>query len=396
MELKINPELQKHIWPLKTEEFEQLEKNILEEGVRCDKYGKIIAWGNTIIDGHHRYKIAQKHGLEFEVEPVEFEDIEEVKKWMDKIQAGRRNLNLDQFQISIGRIYNREKKKPHRPTGTNKGANFTPLKTAEKIAEETGVSPKSVKNYGKKAEEFESLKEEKPELYTSIYLGEKSFKDVKKEERKQKIEEKRKEVAERGRGKEIDIDFRLGDFEQVFADIKDGSVDCIITDPPYPKEYIEEWSKLSRFAKRVLKPNGFCIAYSGQLNLPEVINRMSENLDYYWMFSLFHTGNRQLINARNLFCGWKPILIFQNGFKKTETPFDDFIRGSGMEKDGHDWQQAELELIPIIEKFTVEGDLVCEPFAGSGTTIKACKKLNRSIIASEIDEQTYNIAKSEL
>ena len=43
-------------------------------------------------------------------------------------------------------------------------------------------------------------------------------------------------------------------------------------------------------AKRVLKPNGVCIAYSGQMQLPEVINRMLLNIyDYYWTWGLLHT-----------------------------------------------------------------------------------------------------------
>lgn len=196
--------------------------------------------------------------------------------------------------------------------------------------------------------------------------------------------------------KKIDIDFRLGDFEEVFKDIPDGSIDCIITDPPYPYEFIEVWSKLSRVAKRVLKPNGYCIAYSGQMNLPEVIKRMNEHLNYYWTFSLIHTGSRQLINGRNLFCGWKPILVFQNGFKKLDKPFDDFIMGTGMEKTHHKWQQAELELKHLINNFTKEGDVIMEPFAGGGTTIIAALKLNRNIIAAEIDETSYNVSKQRI
>ena len=38
------------------------------------------------------------------------------------------------FTLIIGRRYNRDKKKPHRPVGTSKGANFTPLKTSERLA----------------------------------------------------------------------------------------------------------------------------------------------------------------------------------------------------------------------------------------------------------------------
>jgi len=132
------------------------------------------------------------------------------------------------------------------------------------------------------------------------------------------------------------------------------------------------------------------------MNLPEVIKRMSENLTYYWTFCLTHTGSRQLINGRSLFCGWKPILIFQNGFKKLDKPFDDIIIGTGLEKKDHRWQQAEDELSSIIENFTNPGDLIIDPFAGSGTTICAVYKQKRNIKASEIDETTYNITKTRL
>jgi len=194
----------------------------------------------------------------------------------------------------------------------------------------------------------------------------------------------------------LDIDFRLGDFETVFSDIQDGSIDCIITDPPYPKEFLECWTKLARFAKRVLKPNGFCIAYSGQMYLPEVMSRMCEHLDYYWIFSLLHTGSHQLIMGRNIFCGWKPILIFQNGFKKVDFKFDDVINGSGLEKEHHKWQQSEMELVSIFENFTNVGDTIIDPFAGGGTTAVVAKKLNRQVLLSEINEETYNVTKLRL
>lgn len=189
------------------------------------------------------------------------------------------------------------------------------------------------------------------------------------------------------------IDYRLGDFVEQFKDIPDGSIDCIITDPPYPLEYIECWTNLAKEAKRLLKPNGFCIAYSGQQNLIEVYNRMNEYLDYYWTFSLNHSGNTQLVMNKNILCGWKPLLVFQNGFKKIDVVSKDVITGSKMEKEYHEWQQSEKELIYIIEKFTKIGDTILEPFAGSGTTIVASAKLKRKVIACEIDEKSYNVSK---
>ena len=221
-------------------------------------------------------------------------------------------------------------------------------------------------------------------------------KEIKKQEKIEAKIDERKKLAEEGAKKEIEIDFRLGDFEEVFSDLPDGSIDCIITDPPYPYEFIEVWSKLSRFAKRVLKPNGYCIAYSGQMYLPEVMKRMSENLDYYWTFAVYHEGQTQIVNGINLMCRWKPVLIFQNGKKKIENTFQDYFISEQREKNGHDWQQSKSGVAYLIEMFTKPMDTILEPFAGSGTTIIAAKEKKRKVLAAEINEQTYNIAKSLL
>jgi ParB/RepB/Spo0J family partition protein len=223
-----------------------------------------------------------------------------------------------------------------------------------------------------------------------------AIKEIKKEEKKEKKQIERDRLNEIGKNKKIEIDFRLGDFEEVFKDVPDGSIDCIITDPPYPKEFIEVWSKLSRFAKRVLKPNGYCVAYSGQMYLPEVINRMSENLDYYWTFAVYHEGQTQIVNGINLMCRWKPVLIFQNGKKKIENTFQDYFISEKREKNGHDWQQSKSGVAYLIEMFTKKGDTILEPFAGAGTTMIVALEKGRNVIGAEIDEETYNIAKALL
>ena len=221
-----------------------------------------------------------------------------------------------------------------------------------------------------------------------------AIKEIKKEEKKEKKETERSRLEEIGKTKQIDVDLRLGDFEEVFKDIPDGSIDCIITDPPYPKEFIEVWSKLSRVAKRVLKPNGYCVAYSGQMYLPEVMNRMCENLDYYWTFAVYHEGQTQIVNGINLMCRWKPVLIFQNGKKKIENTFQDYFISEQREKNGHDWQQSKSGVAYLIEMFTKKGDTILEPFAGSGTTMIAAREKGRNVIGAEIDEKTFNIAKA--
>ena len=395
--MQIKKEFKDLIPPLTKEEFKQLENNCMSEGIR----EKILTWNGFIIDGHNRYEIATKWDLDFETENKHFDNEEAVKEWMILNQFGRRNLS--NYQRSVLALELEDVFKGKAKDNLIKGGKVSQeglqisakaIDTRKELSKVASVSHDTIAKVKKIQEK--APEEVKAKLRTGEVSINAAYKEIKKEEKKAEKENERDRLAEIGKNKKIEIDFRLGDFEEVFKDIPDGSIDCIITDPPYPKEFIEVWSKLSRFAKRVLKPNGYCISYSGQMHLPEVMKRMGENLDYYWSFALMHTGSRQLINGRSLFCGWKPILIYQNGFSKLKTPFDDFINGSGMEKKHHNWQQSEMELKHLIDNFTVEGDTILEPFAGSGTTILAALKNNRNVIGAEINEKSFNIAKQRI
>jgi N6-adenosine-specific RNA methylase IME4 len=189
--LQIKDEFKKLIPPLTVEEFKQLEDNCISEGIR----DAIVTWNGYIIDGHNRYEIAQKYGLEFRVEAMEFEGEEEAKDWMDANQLGRRNLTPDQRKILIGRRYNRDKK-PH--GGDRRSSDqIDHMKTSERLAKENNISAPSVRRYAKDAEKFEEIKEKQPELADKIWSGEMTLSDIKKEEKKAEIIKKKEEYVER-------------------------------------------------------------------------------------------------------------------------------------------------------------------------------------------------------
>jgi predicted methyltransferase len=401
IQLKINEEFKKLIPPLTPEEFKQLENNCMNEGIR----EAILTWNGYIIDGHNRYEIAQRWQLDYNTKEKVFKDESEVKEWMILNQFGRRNLSNYQrsvLALELEGVFKRKAEDNLIESGKNygKGCQISDKPIIEKIdtkkeiaklAEVSHDTIAKVKTIQQKAPE-----EVKAKLSTGEISINQAYQEIKKEEKvKERIQEREK-LAEEGAKKTIDIDFRLGDFMDVFSDIPDGSIDCIITDPPYPKEYLDQWSKLSMFAKRVLKPNGYCIAYSGQMYLPEVMHRMSEHLDYYWTFAVYHQGQTQIVNGVNLICRWKPVLIFQNGKSKIKNTIQDYFISEQREKSGHDWQQSQSGVAYLIEMFTNPGDLICEPFAGSGTTIIVAREKSRNIIAAEIHENSYNITKSLL
>ena len=57
----------------------------------------------------------------------------------------------------------------------------------------------------------------------------------------------------------------------------------------------------------------------------------------------------------------------------------------GWDKSLHEWQQRSEVFEKLVEKFTVRGDLVADPFAGSGTTLRAALTLSRRVWGSDID-----------
>ena len=108
--LKIDPEFQSQIPPLTDDEFKQLEENILKEGKLISP---LIVWNNTLVDGHNRYAILQKHPeIYFSSMPLPFESREEVLAWICKNQLGRRNLTPEQKKFLIGKQYSVEHRKP--------------------------------------------------------------------------------------------------------------------------------------------------------------------------------------------------------------------------------------------------------------------------------------------
>jgi hypothetical protein len=194
---------------------------------------------------------------------------------------------------------------------------------------------------------------------------------------------KRIDFENKDRFKKIsNIEIRKGDFKKVLADIYD--IDAIITDPPYPFEFIECFSELGKYAKEHLKKDGFIAVYSGQYHLPEVIKRLSEYLTYVWTFCLYHSGKKQLVNGVNIMCGWKPVLIFSNGKRKMRFSAYDVLISEQREKASHKWQQSESGMYPLVEIFTKPGELIVDPFAGAGTFLKVAVDNGRRAIGAEI------------
>lgn len=215
------------------------------------------------------------------------------------------------------------------------------------------------------------------------------------------------------------VDLRVGDFREVFAEdgpngdgideFPAGSVDAIITDPPYPEKflglfgrtppridpdtgesYYDEFEEegLAEIAARILKPGGICAVMVGQSYLPEILTRMEHSLAYHWMIAYLTPGGQAVqLWDRKVNTFWKPVLIFVKGEYGGDW-LGDVARSdvNDNDKDHHHWGQSESGMADLIERLTKPGQLICDPFLGGGTTAVVAHALARRFVGCDTDE----------
>lgn len=159
-EYKINPELEKCLPPLSDMEFEKLKTSIQTQGY--DEAKPIVLWKeypDTIVDGHHRYKICRELGIEPSYVVKSFESLDKAILYTLHRQTEQRNLSAAQLveiaeqmipleekikmeeEARAAEYAGRPKKEPGAPESP--GSNES-KKIAVKIAEKAGVSPRTV------------------------------------------------------------------------------------------------------------------------------------------------------------------------------------------------------------------------------------------------------------
>ena len=193
--------------------------------------------------------------------------------------------------------------------------------------------------------------------------------------------------------------------------ISDGSVDLIVTDPPYLINYSRH-VKGHRFENKILNDNN-----------PELISkyikecyRILKNNSAMYMFTSHKTVDFFKQELENTGFNVKNMIIWdkqRQGMGDTSTVFgfqyeliffvskgQPKIRGKRLSdiwsfpkvvgRNQVHQNQKPIELIErCVTKHSNEGDVVFDGFMGSGTTAIACINTNRNYIGFELDEEYY-------
>lgn len=404
MKLTIKPELKALIPPLAEDERKQLEQNIIADGCR----EPLVVWkngdGETLLDGHNRHEICERNGIPFEVTHQEFDDQSQAVEWMIYNQLGRRNMEPYQkceLVMPLEKIF-ADRANANQGTRTDLPDNIVENspqgKTREQMAALAGVSDNT---YTRAKKINESADEEtKNALRKSKKDGGKSinqaFKEVQKKERAKEIAESRAEVAEKAAKIKPSDRFKIE-----HCDLADYTppeqVDLIITDPPYPREFLPCFETLAMKANEWLKDGGIAIIMSGQAYLDQVYSMMSKHMDYYWTGCYYTPGQPTPLRHVNVNTTWKPLLIYQKRSDKYKGRiFGDVCKSDGNDKDHHKWGQSISGMDDILNKFALPGQTILDPFLGAGTTGISAVKRGCIFYGCEMLEENFKISQARI
>lgn len=178
-----------------------------------------------------------------------------------------------------------------------------------------------------------------------------------------------------------------GDMRDRLGDLDPHSVDLIVTDPPYPREFLPLWSDLAQHAARVLVPGGIMVALSGKIMFDEVIARCAEHLAWGWCYCQPLPGPSSRILGRHVGQEWKPWLAFSNGAWPSGRVdwHGDMLHGVPAMKDRYHWEQSEAPAGELIVRLSPDNGVVLDPFTGTGTYGLAALRAGRRFVGVEQD-----------
>ncbi|MCH7685826.1 MAG: ParB N-terminal domain-containing protein, partial [Planctomycetes bacterium] len=311
---------------LSPDEFEVLKADIAENGL---EYPVIQDEFGATLDGHQRERaLAELKIRNYPVRVVGGMSEEEKWQYAIRVNVKRRHLTTAQKRQLVKQELKRTPDIANNWMAEIIGVDVKTVQAVRRVLESTLEIPKLKKLRGKDGKQriakynriiantpgelkiarsvISDLPEGNGRVYDTITAQRRARRNVKRNGRKGV-------VIEPSLKDEIRLyHCKFQDLEKK-AKLKRNSVSLILTDFPYGKDFLPQLSELSLFAKRVLKPGGLFVSYSGQYHLPEVLERLGENLTYRWQMASVWNGDSNLIHPLQIASQWKPILIFSKG-----------------------------------------------------------------------------------
>lgn len=392
VELIINEEFKNLIPRLEEAEYNELERDILERGI----LDPILIWNNTIIDGHHRYEIAKKHGLDFKVLEIQgLKNEREVRKWMFRHQSARRNINsFTRAEIAIK--YMNEMK--------DEGEGEEVRNCEESVCKIFGIERDilyrvdTILKYGDEKIINEARNKEKSIYDAFVKVSRKRQKDTRK--------------LLKVNAADVRGHYYFGNcFQYMKTEGTRNSVDIVITEPPQPSdnEIIKRFpqngpmrlgyslsimEKITDALANFIKPNSYLFIVVNPDYIVEyttVIKKHFKIKQYIaWDFTRIYDNS----DPKRLSKRYKIIIFAYRGADKLLTEMgSDFLKEDVINESYKFGKYDTLPepLITKLIKFTESADsVVFDPFAGYGSVVRAALDMQVSAIGCEYNKDVFD------
>jgi len=194
----------------------------------------------------------------------------------------------------------------------------------------------------------------------------------------------------------------LGDAREVLKRLPTGSVDAVITDPPWGVGF-DEYDRFEVFLDvrdelhRVMKPNSWLVFFFNPKRIYDLVPYL-QRFTYRWMipyvFAGFGSVSRNPLGTQ---AAYSIIMVFSKGEPKVVVKRKDVIYSDELPVVEGNIREPQFKptftVSVLLTMFTKKGDLVLDPFAGYGSIPLVCELFNRRWVAIEIDPVKYEVAK---
>ena len=187
-----------------------------------------------------------------------------------------------------------------------------------------------------------------------------------------------------------------GACNQIMRQMPANSVDFILTDPPYLVNYRDRSGRsIQNEAYRVLKPNRVAVMFYGWIKVDEFFES--------WKAAGFqpvgHIVFRKSYSSKSRFFSYQheqAFLLAKGRPPLPKLPLADVMDMPYSGNKLHPTQKPIQALVPLIRSFSLPGELVLDPFAGSGSSCAAALLTGRKYFGAELDATYFNHASARL